>query len=260
VPRVPDLAAVARIYETEMSEGDRSCFMHLLGNPASLQATSAGTGHCKLYEQLATAGWAALDPPSDLTRAAASTRVWRLTDEGRARIPTMLFALTVNDQVRQLQARRMRHLVTFGALLIGVTLGLYAAVFPGLGALLPGTALKLMDALAALVLMAVLAVSLWLAVKGWAERPVKVLVLFALGRLEFLKANRLAVAAAMAVALALIGVSRVWLGHWTGEALPAPILLAVQASVHAVLGFAVGRYVGTMIIDARISRQFPARR
>ncbi len=256
----PDLAAIGRIYEGELSDGDRSCLRALIVDPAAVQATSAGTGHCRLYEHLAAVGWATQDPPSDLTKAAPMLRIWRLTDRGRARLPAMLAALTVNHQVRALQASRARQLSTFGALLIGVTLGLYAAVFLGIGALLSGTAPKPMDALAALVLMAVLAAALWLAVAGWAERPVKGQVLSVLGRLAFLKANRSAVAAAMAVALVVIGLIRLWLRHVTGVDLPAPILLAVQAGLHAMLGFAVGWYVGPMIIDARTGRQFPARR
>lgn len=260
----PDLAAIGRIYEGELSDGDRSCLRALIADPAAVQATSAGTGHCRLHEHLAAIGWAAQDPPSDLTRAAPSLCVWRLTDAGRARLPAMLAALTVDHQVRALQASRARQLSTFGALLIGVTLGLYAAVFLGIGALLSGRALKLMDPLAALVLMAVLTAALWLAVAGWAERPVKGQVkgqvLSVLGRLAFLKANRSAVAAAMAVALVLIGLIRLWLRHATGVDLPAPILLSVQAGLHAVLGFAVGWYVGPMIIDARTGRPFPARR
>ena len=259
LPRDVDIAVIGRIYETEMSEGDRSCFLALLANPASVQVTSAGTGHCRLYEQLAGVGWAAQDFASDLTKAVPFIRVWQLTDEGRARIPGMLVVLSVNHETRQLRARRARHLAGFGVALVGLALTLYGAVFIGIGSLLSGEALKVADAFASVLLLAVLFCAFWLAVWAWAERPFKGQFGRILGRLEFLKANRLGMAVLMAAALVLIGFGRLGLRLATGVDLPPPTQIAVQITVVAAIGFAVGWYLAPSVIGRRINRQFIAR-
>jgi len=87
------LADLALIFARQMSAGDRSCVQAMLQRPGAQQATTAGSAHCRFYEQLSAADLAKLDTDSPLTKAAPFIRVWELTESGRAVLPGLIPAL-----------------------------------------------------------------------------------------------------------------------------------------------------------------------
>jgi hypothetical protein len=196
-PQRGDEAAMTQAYRTvidkfaQLSDGDRSCVLAMLGSPPADQMTSKGSAHDQFYLALERLGWAQRAKIDDHLEALGIVAAWTFTPKGRVQFPNMLAGAEINlhaeEYTQQIPLEFSRLALKFS---VGYILSYVVSLSAVYGLTRMGVNVRpVQDVLSIGLIFAASAAGVFAALVPWAFSPDGIDDLQAIGRLQAISSN-----------------------------------------------------------------------